>query len=131
MLGIALMPFPAGSPPEPLSAPLDSVSGCAQTVPISTGSHIDAVELGGHADEIIAALAAGSPPVLTVSDRPVGQVLPLPGPHEQNAPVDDERFERWLRQDVVAAHDEYVADPGTAVSLEAFRESLAARRAEA
>jgi antitoxin (DNA-binding transcriptional repressor) of toxin-antitoxin stability system len=95
------------------------------------GRRIDAVELGEHADEIIAALAAGSPSVLTVSGRPVGQVLPLPGPDEQNAPVGDERFERWLRQDVVAAHDEYVADPGTAVSLEGFRESLAARRAEA
>jgi hypothetical protein len=37
--------------------------------------------------------------------------------------------ERWLREEVVAAHEEYVADPSKGVSAEAILDRIKARRA--
>ena len=41
----------------------------------------------------------------------------------------DEAVERWLREDVVAGHAEYLADPSKAVPAEAILGRIKARRA--
>lgn len=41
----------------------------------------------------------------------------------------DAALERWLREEVVPAHDAVVADPGRALSADAVRGALAAQHA--
>jgi antitoxin ParD1/3/4 len=41
----------------------------------------------------------------------------------------DAALERWLREEVVAAHQEYLADPSTAVPADAVVGRIKARRA--
>jgi hypothetical protein len=43
--------------------------------------------------------------------------------------VDDRRFERWLREEVIAGHEKYMADPSKGVSAEAILDRIKARRA--
>ena len=41
----------------------------------------------------------------------------------------DAAIERWLREEVVAGHEEYVADPSKGVPAEAILDRIKARRA--
>jgi antitoxin ParD1/3/4 len=43
--------------------------------------------------------------------------------------VDKSRIERWLREEVIAGHEEYMADPSKGVSAEAIIARIKARRA--
>lgn len=40
------------------------------------------------------------------------------------------KFEKWLREEVVASYDEYKADPSRAIPIEDVMERLRARRSE-
>ncbi len=43
--------------------------------------------------------------------------------------MDKSRIERWLREEVIAGHTEYMADPSKGVSAEAILDRIKARRA--
>jgi antitoxin ParD1/3/4 len=43
--------------------------------------------------------------------------------------MDESRIERWLREQVIAGHKEYMADPSKGVSAEAILNRIKARRA--
>jgi antitoxin ParD1/3/4 len=43
--------------------------------------------------------------------------------------MDESGIERWLREEVIAGHEEYMADPSKGVSAEAVLDRIKARRA--
>jgi hypothetical protein len=41
--------------------------------------------------------------------------------------MDESKIERWLREEVIAGHEEYVADPSKGVPAEAVLDRIKAR----